>query len=63
MKPLVPAVAVEDEQAVAIGAFHPAVGAHVEVDAGVTQGALAAVAGDLHGTGVDGFGGLRRGCG
>ncbi len=58
-----PAVAVEDEQAVAIGAFHPAVSAHVEIDAGVTQGAFAAVAGDFHRMGVNGFGGLRRGCG
>ena len=63
MQASVPAVAVQYEQAVAIGAFHPAVGAHVEIDAGVTEGALAAVAGDFHRTGVNDFGGLRRGCG
>jgi len=58
-RPLVP-VAVQDEQAVAIGAFDPAGLVHVQVDAGMAQRAFAAVAGYLHRAGMDGFGGLRR---
>ena len=59
---LVAAVAVQNEQPVAIGAFNPAGLVHVEVDAGVPQCAVAAVADDLDRMGVDDFWRLGRGC-